>query len=237
MPTRRAVVTAAAGLYRAVGRESNRCCGPERTQNGAVTAGVGRRRNISRILDRFFGQKLARRTTQKFGDLVDVIQIVLRAVFGTFHLPDVAVRECRKPALPETLFGPCALCVRLLSHSCRRLFSRWLVFECKTKKRATPNSASCISITYLCLSNPSGSRRGVKKTEVFPPLPYISLMPFPDADYGVCKAALSFFGREAATRSYDCFTRSSIVLSGTSLSKCTLIQCFLFIWYAGVTPS
>ena len=105
-------MTAAAGLYRAVGRESNRCRGPERTQNGAVTAGVGRRRNISRILDRFFGQELARRTTQKFGDLVDVIQIVLRAVFGTFHLPDVAVRDayavsqhCLRHFLGHALFA------------------------------------------------------------------------------------------------------------------------------------
>lgn len=93
MPTRRAAVTAAAGLYRAVGRESNRCRGPERTQNGAVTAGVGRRRNISRILDRFFGQKLARRTTQKFGDLVDVDYVVFCVILRTFDLTDKTARN------------------------------------------------------------------------------------------------------------------------------------------------
>lgn len=44
------------------------------------------------------------------------------------------------------------------------------------------------------------------------------------------KASLSFFDREATTRSYDCLTSSLIIRSGTSLLKCTLIQCFLFMW-------
>ena len=49
--------------------------------------------------------------------------------------------------------------------------------------------------------------------------------------------ACCFFVRCATASSYDCFTSSNTFFSGTSLSKRTLIQCFLFMCQPGPTPS
>ena len=44
-------------------------------------------------------------------------------------------------------------------------------------------------------------------------------MPFPDADYGVCKAALSFFDKDVPDRTIEDLVKQSYDLVAASLPK------------------
>ena len=90
MPERRSAASRSVRNGRS-GRFPDRFFGPVRGR--CLVADAVRCGNMGRRSDRFFGQKLARRTTQKFGDLVDVDYVVFCVILRTFDLTDKTARN------------------------------------------------------------------------------------------------------------------------------------------------